>query len=405
MESFNDFIANMSPWLQGLLEGIGLPEIWARVVVLGVGGFALAFVPLVAVIFLIWAARKIIARMQDRIGPNNSGPYPGPYALFQTFADAIKMLTKEDVVPAAADRWVFNIAPMVILTSAVLIWAVIPLGKGITGADLNIGIFYVLSLGSGGMIALMMAGWGSNNKYALLGALRAVANLISYEVPQVLSVIAVVMVAGSLSMQEITEAQNIPFLFVMPVTALLFFISSLAEAGRQPYDLMEADSELVAGYFVEYSGMKFGQFYLSEFINNFAISVITATLFLGGWRGPFVDSVPILGSLWLLLKSFLVFFILLWLWGSMPRLRIDQMLNFNWKFLVPVALVNICVVALVGKAVPLGADPWMRAGALLGANVLLALAVLGVLALAGRRARRRAEAQRTARMERGASTA
>ena len=405
MESFNDFIANLSPWLQGLLEGIGLPEIWARVVILSIGGFALAFVPLVAVIFLIWAARKIIARMQDRIGPNNSGPYPGPYALFQTFADAIKMLTKEDVIPTAADRWVFNIAPIVMLTVAVLIWAVIPLGKGITGADLSIGIFYVLSLGSGGMIALMMAGWGSNNKYALLGALRAVANMISYEVPQVLSVLTVVMIAGSFSMQEITEAQNIPFLFVMPVTALLFFVSSLAEVGRQPYDLVEADSEIVAGYFVEYSGMKFGQFYLSEFMNNFAISVITATLFLGGWRGPFVDSVPILGSLWLLLKSLLVFFILLWLWGSMPRLRIDQMLNFNWKFLTPVALVNVCVVALVGKAVPLSAGPWMRAGALLSANVLLAIAVLIVLALAGRRARRRAQAWSVTQMEEEASSA
>jgi len=389
MESFNDFILNLGPWLQGLLEGIGLPEIGARVVVLGIGGFALAMTPLVIVIFLIWAARKLIARMQDRIGPNNSGPYPGPYALLQTFADAIKMLTKEDVIPAAADRWVFNVAPMVMLTVAVLIWAVIPLGKDITGADLNIGIFYILSLGSGGMIALLMAGWGSNNKYALLGALRAVANMISYEVPQILSVIAVVMVAGSLSMQDITKAQNVPFLFVMPVTALLFFISSLAEAGRQPYDLMEADSELVAGYFVEYSGMKFGQFYLSEFINNFAISVITATLFLGGWQGPFVDSVPILGSLWLLLKSFLVFFVLLWCWGTLPRLRIDQMLNFNWKFLVPVALVNICMVALVGKAVPPDAGPWMQEGALLGANILLALAVLGALAVAGRQARRR----------------
>ncbi len=399
MEFFNDFIANVGPWLQGLLEGIGLPEVWARVIVMGVGGIGLALIPLVAVIFLIWAARKLIARMQDRIGPNNSGPYPGPYALFQTFADAIKMLTKEDVIPTAADRWVFNIAPIVILTVAVLIWAVIPVGKDMIGADLNIGIFYVLSLGSGGMIALMMAGWGSNNKYALLGALRAVANMVSYEVPQILSVLTVVMVAGSFSMQEITKAQTVPFLFVIPVTALLFFVSSLAEVGRQPYDLVEADSEIVAGYFVEYSGMKFGQFYLSEFMNNFAISVITATLFLGGWKGPFVDSVPILGSLWLLLKSLLVFFVLLWLWGTMPRLRIDQMLNFNWKFLTPVALVNVCVVALVGKAVPPDADVWLRVGALLGANVLLALAVLVVLAAAGRLARRRDETRQAAQVE------
>ncbi len=393
MEPFNDFINNLSPWLQGLLEGIGLPDVWARVVVLGIGGLALAMVPLVSVIFLIWASRKLIARMQDRIGPNNSGPYPGPYALLQTFADAIKMLTKEDIIPTTADRWVFNIAPILILTFAVLIWAVIPLGKDITGADLNIGIFYILALGSGGMVSLLMAGWGSNNKYALLGALRAVANMISYEIPQVLSVMAVVMVVGSFSMQKISQAQSVPFILVMPVTALLFFISSLAEAGRQPYDLVEADSEIVAGYFIEYSGMKFGQFYLSEFMNNFALSVITATLFLGGWQGPFVDQIPLLGSLWLLLKSLLVFFVLLSFWGTMPRLRIDQMLNFNWKFLVPVALLNICMVALIGKAVPYNpASPWLATGALLGGNVLLALVVFAVLAAAGRRARRRDEA-------------
>jgi NADH-quinone oxidoreductase subunit H len=344
-------------------------------------------VPFVAVIALIWAARKLVARMQDRMGPNNSGPYPGPYAILQTFADAIKMLTKEDVVPTAADRWVFNAAPVVILTVAIFVWAVIPLGKGLIGADLNIGIFYVLSLGSGSLVALMMAGWGSNNKYALVGALRAIAQLISYEIPQVLAVLTVVLVAGTFSMQGIIEAQNIPFLFSMPLTALLFFVGSLAEVSRQPFDLSEADSEIVAGYFVEYSGMKFGQFYLSEFMNNFALSMITATLFLGGWRGPFVNSVPVVGSLWLLLKALAVFFVLLWLWGTMPRLRIDQMLSFNWKFLVPVSLVNVCMVALVGKALPLDPNPWVRAGALLASNVLLALVVLVVMIVSGRRAR------------------
>nr|HID13632.1 NADH-quinone oxidoreductase subunit NuoH [Anaerolineae bacterium] len=388
MEFLKDLIVNVGIWLEGLLAHTGLPEAWVQVIMMGIGGLALAFVPLVAVIFLIWAERKIVARMQDRLGPNNSGPYPGPWAIFQTFADAIKMLTKEDVIPAAADRWVFNAAPVLVLTIAVLVWAVIPLGKGVIGSDLNIGIFYILSLGSGGMVALLMAGWGSNNKYALLGALRAIAQLISYEIPQVLSVLAVVMVAGSFSMQKIIAAQDVPFLFAMPVTALLFFVASLAEVGRLPFDLVEADSEIVAGYFVEYSGMKFGQFYLSEFMNNFALSIITATLFLGGWRGPWVDNIPILGSVWLLLKALLVFFVFMWLRGTMPRLRIDQMLGFNWKFLVPVALVNVCVVALVGKAVPMDVHPWVRAGALLGANVMLALAVLVVLAAAGRRARR-----------------
>jgi len=387
MKFIADLFVNIGLWLEGLLSGTGLPDAWVQVIMHGIGGIALALVPLIAVIFLIWAARKIVARMQDRIGPNNSGPYPGPYALFQTFADAIKMLTKEDVIPTAADRWVFNTAPIVILTFAVLIWAVMPLGKGLIGADLNIGIVYIIALGSGSLIALMMAGWGSNNKYALVGSLRAIANLISYEIPQVLALLTVVLVTGSFSMQDIVVAQEIPFIFVMPLTAFLFFVGSLAEVGRQPYDLVEADSEIVAGYFVEYSGMKFGQFYLSEFMNNFALSVLTATLFLGGWRGPFVNSVPVLGSLWLLLKALAVFFVLLWLWGTMPRLRIDQMLRFNWKFLVPVALANLCVVALVGKVVE-RAPALVRAGALLGSNVLLAMIVLIILTLAGRQARR-----------------
>ncbi|MGD2177799.1 MAG: NADH-quinone oxidoreductase subunit NuoH, partial [Anaerolineae bacterium] len=374
MGFISDLIVNTGLWLEGLIAGTGLPDAWVRLIMFGIGGFALAIVPFAAVIVLIWAARKLVARMQDRMGPNNSGPYPGPYAILQTFADAIKMLTKEDVVPTAADRWVFNAAPVVILTVAIFVWAVMPLGKGLIGADLSIGIFYVLSLGSGSLVALMMAGWGSNNKYALVGALRAIAQLISYEIPQILAVLTVVMIAGTFSMQGIIEAQRIPFLLSMPLTALLFFVGSLAEVSRQPFDLSEADSEIVAGYFVEYSGMKFGQFYLSEFMNNFALSMITATLFLGGWRGPFVNTVPVLGTLWILLKALAVFFVLLWLWGTMPRLRIDQMLGFNWKFLVPVSLVNVCMLALVGKALPPDPNPWVQAGALLGSNVLLALA-------------------------------
>lgn len=390
MEFLKDLIVNTGIWLEGLLGSIGLPEVWVRVIMMSIGSLALALVPLVAVIFLIWAERKIVARMQDRLGPNNSGPYPGPWAILQTLADAIKLLTKEDVIPIAADRWVFNAAPVLLLTIAVLIWGAIPLGKGLIGSDLNIGILYIVSLGSGGMVVLLMAGWGSNNKYAMLGALRAVAQLISYKIPQMLAVLVVVMVTGSFSMQEIIEAQDMPFLFAMPVTALLFFIASLAEVARLPFDLVEADSEIVSGYFVEYSGMKFGQFYLAEFMNSFALSAITAALFLGGWRGPFVDSVPILGSVWLLCKALLIFFVLMWLRGTMPRLRIDQMLDLNWKLLVPMALVNICVVALVDTAVPVGAHLGVRMGALLGANVLLALVALGVLAVVGPRTRQSA---------------
>jgi NADH-quinone oxidoreductase subunit H len=396
MEFLKDLIVNIGLWFQGLLGSTGLPEVWVRGITLVLGAFALAFVPLAAMFFLIWFERKIVARIGDRLGPNNSGAYGGPYGLLQVFGDAIKMFTKEDVVPAAADRWIFNLAPSLMLAIAVLIWAVMPLGKGLIGSDLSIGIFYILSLGAGSMVAILMAGWGSNNKYALLAALRGVATLISYEIPQVLSVVAVVMVAGSFSMQDITVAQDIPFLFALPLTALIFLASVLSELGRRPFDLVEADSEIVAGFFIEYSGMKFGMFFLGEFMNQFAIAVIFATLFLGGWRGPWVDQVPVLGTLWLVLKTGAGIMVIQFFQYSLPRLRIDQILGFNWKFLTPLALVNVCVLALVGKLVPASAGPWVQAGAFLAANVVMALVVLGLLAVAGRRARQREEAWQAA---------
>ena len=399
MEFLKDLIVNIGFWLQELLVSTGLPEGWVRVITLAGGAFVLALVPVAAMFFFIWYERKIVARIGDRLGPNNSGAYGGPYGLFQVVGDAIKMFTKEDVIPAAADRWVFNIAPVLVMAMAVLTWAVIPLGKGIIGSDLSIGIFYILSLSSGSMVTILMGGWGSNNKYALLAALRGIATLISYEIPQVLSVLTVVMVAGSFSMQDIIASQDVAFLFAMPLAALLFLASVLSELGRRPLDLVEADSEIVAGYFIEYSGMKFGMFYLAEFINQLAIATIFATLFLGGWRGPWVDQAPVLGTLWLIIKMLVATLVIQFFQYSLPRLRIDQILALNWKFLTPLALVNVCVMALVGKAVPTGVGPWVRTGAFLLANILMALAVLGILAVAGRRARRREEAQATAQTD------
>jgi NADH-quinone oxidoreductase subunit H len=396
MEFLKDLIVNIGLWVESLLVNIGLPDVWVRIITLFGGAFILAFVPLVSMFFLIWYERKIVARIGDRLGPNNTGAYGGPYGLFQVPADAIKMFTKEDVIPDVADRWVFNIAPMVFLAVAVLSWAVIPLGAGIIGSDLSIGIFYILSIGSGGLVSILMAGWGSNNKYALLGALRAIATLISYEIPQVLSVMAVVMVTGSFSLRDIVRAQDVPFLLVLPLTALLFLASVLSELGRRPFDLVEADSEIVAGYFVEYSGMKFGMFYLAEFMNQLMISILLSTLFLGGWRGPWADQAPVLGTVWLAIKVLLAMLVIQFLQYSIPRLRIDQVLAVNWKFLTPLALVNICVIGLVGKAIPTSAGPWARTGILLLANVVMAVVVLAILAVAGRQARQREEARRPA---------
>ena len=220
---------------------------------------------LLIVIFLIWLTRKIIARMQDRIGPNRVG---GRFGLLQTVADVMKLLTKEVIHPSGADWVAFNAAPFLIVIAALLVWAVMPFAPGVIGVDLNIGIFYVMAISSASVIVILLAGWGSNNKYALLGAFRAVAQMVSYEVPMILSLLVPIILAGTMSTKGIIDAQTIPFIFLAPISALIFYISTLAETGRTPFDLLEAESEIVAGYHIEYGGMKFGMFFLAEFINT-----------------------------------------------------------------------------------------------------------------------------------------
>jgi NADH-quinone oxidoreductase subunit H len=351
--------------------------------------------PFVSVLILIWVARKVIARMQDRLGPNNSGTWAGPYALFQTLADAIKILTKELIIPEGADLWVFLAAPMVVLGSALLVWLVIPFSPTLQGMDPDVGIFYVVVITPFALFAMIMAGWSSRNKYAALGTFRAVAQIISYEIPQFLSLLIPIMLTGSLSLQHLVLAQQLPFALVLPIPALIYFLAMTAEVGRLPFEQAEADAEIVAGYFTEYSGMMFGSFYLAEFINNFSVSLIFATIFLGGWRGPWVMDIPILGPVWLLLKGFLVFLVLMLFWGAMPRLRIDQILNINWKFLTPLALVMLIVVAWVNRlAFDQGATTLVaRAPWLFAANLVVGLITIGLLKLSSRRAQLRRDAQ------------
>jgi NADH-quinone oxidoreductase subunit H len=363
------------------------------------GATAMAMVPLTVVVFLIWESRKVIGRMQDRLGPTNAGTYAGPFALFQTVADAIKILTKELIIPEGADRAVFVIAPMVIIAVAVAVWAVIPLGpEGLQVVDLDVGAFYVVAVSSLAPFSMIMAGWSSRNKYAEVGAFRAVSQIIGYEVPQILALLVPILLTGSLSLQDIIRAQDVPYVFAVPLAALVFFLASVAEVGRLPFELAEADSEIVAGYFTEYSGMMFGAFYLAEFINTFTASMLFSILFLGGWRGPWVDQIPVLGAAWILLKAFLVFNVLNLFWAAMPRLRIDQALAFNWKFMVPLGLMILLVVALVDKllvnaGVP---DGWARSAGLLLANVGMGLALVAFLVWYKRHVRRREE-QRQAR--------
>jgi NADH-quinone oxidoreductase subunit H len=334
--------------------------------------------PVIATLTLTWMERKVIGRIQNRIGPNRVGPF----GLFQAIADAVKMLVKEDIVPDNADKPVFNLAPILIAAAAGLLWAVVPFGQRMIGADLSIGALYLVAVGSITTIAVIMAGWASNNKYALIGAFRVVAQLLSYEIPMVLSIATVVLISRSMSMHSIVEAQTVPFIVVMPLAFLVYLLAAIAETGRSPFDLLEADSEIVAGYFIEYSGLKFGWFYIAEYGNLFAVSAIATTLFLGGWKGPGTEAVPALGPLYFTAKVIAIVFVLMWIRGTWPRFRIDQMLHFAWKVLVPASLAGLLWVAIVLK-LPVGAA--VQYVLILAGNLAIILVALTLLGQAAKR--------------------
>ena len=338
---------------------------------------------LLIVIFLIWFERKVVARIQDRIGPNRVG---GRYGLLQPIADVIKLLTKEDITPAGADKLAYNVAPLVVVVAALMMWAVIPFAPGVSGTNLNVGVFYILAISSVSVVALILAGWGSNNKYALLGAFRSVAQLVSYEVPMIMALLIPVILAGSMSTQRIVIEQSVWYVFIVPLSAMIFFISALAELGRTPFDLLEAESEIVAGYHIEYSGMKFAMFFLAEFISTLFMSALFVTIYLGGWRGPGAVEYPLLGLFYFAVKLFLVYFFIVWIRGTLPRVRIDQLLNLNWKFLVPLVLVLILVVAVVDRTMA-DASQWARAGVLLLSNLIIGFIALDFVRRYGRRQR------------------
>lgn len=356
-------------------------------------------------IILTWLERKIIARIQDRVGPNRAGPF----GLLQGVADMVKMFTKEDITPAAADRIVYNIAPGLSVISAIMTFAVIPFAPGFVGSDLNAAVLYVVAIGGLGTLAILMGGWASNNKYALLGAFRVVAMLLTYEIPMIMALITVTMAAGSMSMVGITQAQSgMWFIVSMPVVFLIFFLAGIAETGRSPFDLIEAESELVAGFHTEYSGIKFGMFMIGEYVHMFALSFFCAVLFLGGWQIPFINVAalpgpigPILGFISLTIKVFLFVFIMMWFRGTLPRFRIDHLLDFGWKFLVPLSLALMIGVAVVVRffapgsnaVVPVEPGPLSGLGyagevvALLAVNILIAAIAVAIVSNAARRSR------------------
>jgi NADH:ubiquinone oxidoreductase subunit H/NADPH-dependent glutamate synthase beta subunit-like oxidoreductase len=325
LEQFQDWLLNY------------LPD-WAAYLIPVVIAFAIlsTFILLVVMSF-IYIERRLIGRFQIRQGPNRAGPQ----GILQPIADAIKILLKEDIIPALGQRWVHWLAPVIIFTPVLMIFAVIPWGHGAFIADLNIGILYIIAISSLGVVGIFMAGWGSSNKYSLLGAMRVVAQMVSYEIPLVLSIIGVLMITGSMSMVSIVEAQTVPFLLLQPLGLIIFFLAAAAEINRSPFDLLEADSEIVAGFHTEYSGMKYGLIMLGEYAHAFAVSAILTTLFLGGGSGPLLPAV-----LWFMIKVILVFITLIWMRSTLPRLRVDQLMEFAWKFLFPLAVVNIFITGI-----------------------------------------------------------
>jgi NADH-quinone oxidoreductase subunit H len=299
-------------------------------------------------IFLVWIERKVVARFQDRLGPNRLGPF----GLIQPIADVIKLLIKEDITPNGASRFVYNIPPILALATVLLMWAVIPLAPTILGADINVGVLYIIAIGAISTLGIIMAGWASNNKYALLGAFRTVAQMISYEIPMVISLLIPVLLASSMGLNDIVTGQSVWYILIVPLAAGIFLLSSIAELGRAPFDLVEAESEIVAGFHIEYTGMKFGLFYAGELLHALTVGAIFSILFLGGWRGPGVNLPyigPFLGIFYLFFKAFIVYYVTMWFKYSLPRLRIDHMLGFNWKFLTPLALILLIVVAILDK--------------------------------------------------------
>ena len=333
-------------WAQKLWAGWGLPMVFLDIMIMFLIVGAVTGFLIVNALWIIYYERKFSARLQIRKGPNRVGPV----GLFQTIADTIKLLIKEDITPKKADKALFLVAPFIIFIPTMLVFLVIPFGKGLIPADLNIGILYVLAITGLAVIGLLTAGWASNNKYSLIGGLRSAAQVVSYEIPLLIVILGVVVMAGSIKMGDIVAAQaggvKTWFIFPQAVGFILFLIAGNAEINRAPFDLPEAESELVSGFITEYSAMRFAMFFLAEYTNIFLTAAIAATLFLGGWHGPLLPPV-----VWFLIKTYFVITILMWIRWTFPRVRVDHLMEFSWKYLIPIALLNLVITAAIVKVV------------------------------------------------------
>lgn len=381
VETLDQIFVITKHWAVGLF-----PDAWQPFVsaILSVAPIGIVFGGLFAITTIF--ERKGLGRIQNRYGPNRVGIPFTDIRLFgfgQFIPDGIKALIKEDVVPRAADKIVHFLAPIVILIPVLLAYAVLPFGRNMTVADYDAGVLFFFAVGGAVELAVFMAGWSSRNKYSLLGAMRGIAQMISYEIPLILSTVTVIMIVGTLNTGKIVEAQA-GFTGILPnwhvltpwgfAGFIIFFIASLAESNRAPFDLPEAESEIIAGYFTEYSGFKFALFFLGEYLGMFAIAGLGITLFLGGWNAPFPFLTWVPSYLWFFAKLMAIIFTFIWIRGTLPRLRMDQLLNFAWKFMIPMSLINVVVAAIwhfmepglarwaVGALLVLGSYAWLGRG-------------------------------------------
>ncbi|PKB84055.1 MAG: NADH-quinone oxidoreductase subunit H [SAR202 cluster bacterium Io17-Chloro-G9] len=354
-----DFVGSFLPcWLSYLVAGLVIMIVLVNAVLLGAAVF-------------VWSERRLLGRFHNRVGPNRWGPF----GLLQPIADLVKLMVKEDLTPANADRIAFVAVPILMVMPVILVMAVVPFAKDTALANLNVGVLYVLAVTSLTSVAIFMAGWSSNNRYAMFGAMRGVAVLISYEVPVVLCLLGVVLVAGSMSLSGVVAAQTVPFLLVQPLALFVFLAGTSAELNRTPFDVAEAESELIAGYHIEYSGIKFALIQTAEIGGVLAASAVTVTLFLSGWSGP---ASGYLGWLWFAMKVAVIAFLFVWVRATFPRLRIDQLMALAWKFLLPLSIINLFATSLEvyflrsSEGVLTPTDLWIMAG------INLAVAVVSI---------------------------
>lgn len=355
---------NLNAWSDALA---GLTISWFPLGLVIIAAIPLVFIALYALTYGVYGERKISAFMQDRLGPMEVGKW----GILQTLADILKLLQKEDIVPTSADKFLFVIGPGILFVGSFLAFAVLPFSPAFIGANLNVGLFYAIGIVSLEVVGILAAGWGSNNKWSLYGAVRSVAQIVSYEIPAAIALLCGAMMAGTLDMQQISVQQSGPFgfahffLFQSPIAwlpFLIYFIASLAETNRAPFDIPEAESELVAGYFTEYSGMKFAVIFLAEYGSMFMVSAIISIVFLGGWNSPLPNlgsvslydwtSGPVWGAFWIISKGFFFIFVQMWLRWTLPRLRVDQLMYLCWKVLTPFAFISFVLTAIWEIYVP-----------------------------------------------------